>query len=85
MWVPSLGLEGSPGEGNGNPLQHSWLENPHGQRSLEGYRPWGRQESDMAEQLSTAQDRGTESQRTHKCQAQQRRRLKEKVRDIQSE
>ena len=34
MWVPSLGREGSPGEGNGNPLQHSCLENPHGQRSL---------------------------------------------------
>ena len=41
MWVPSLGLEGSPGEGNGNPLQHSWLENPHGQRSLVGYSSWG--------------------------------------------
>ena len=24
----------------------------HGQRSLEGYSPWGRQESDMTEQLS---------------------------------
>ena len=24
----------SPGEGNGNPLQYSYLENPHGQRSL---------------------------------------------------
>ena len=23
-----LGLEGSPGEGNGNPLQYSCLENP---------------------------------------------------------
>ena len=22
------GLEGSPGGGNGNPLQYSWLENP---------------------------------------------------------
>ena len=81
--IPGLGR--FPRGRQGNPLQHSWLENPHGQRSLEGYRPWGRQESDMAEQLSTAQDRGTESQRTHKCQAQQRRRLKEKVRDIQSE
>ena len=25
----------------------------HGQRSLEGYSPWGRKESDMTEQLST--------------------------------
>ena len=27
MWVPSLGWE-DPGEGNGNPLQHSCLGNP---------------------------------------------------------
>ena len=25
-WIPGLGR--SPGEGNGNPLQHSCLENP---------------------------------------------------------
>ena len=31
----------SPGEGNGNPLQYSCLENPQGQRSLAGYSPWG--------------------------------------------
>ena len=35
------GSERSPGEGNGNPLQNSCLENPHGQRSLAGYSPWG--------------------------------------------
>ena len=29
------------------------LENPHGQRSLAGYSPWGRKESDMIEPLST--------------------------------
>ena len=34
-----LGLGRSPGVGNGNPLQDSCLENPHGQRSLEGYNP----------------------------------------------
>ena len=28
--------------GHGNPLQYSCLENPHGQRSLAGYSPWGR-------------------------------------------
>ena len=33
------GLERSPGEGNGNPLQNSCLENPRGQRSLVGYSP----------------------------------------------
>ena len=29
--IPGLGR--SPGGGNGNPLQYSFLENPHGQRS----------------------------------------------------
>ena len=36
-----LGLGKSPGEGHGNPLQYSCLENPHGQRSLAGYSPLG--------------------------------------------
>ena len=40
-WVWFLGWEDSPGEGNGNPLKYSCLENPHGQRSLVGYSPWG--------------------------------------------
>ena len=31
----------SPGEGNGNPLQYSCLENPMEGRSLMGYSPWG--------------------------------------------
>jgi len=35
------GLERSPGGGHGNPLQYSCLENPHGQRSLASYSPWG--------------------------------------------
>ena len=38
--IPGSGR--SSGEGNGNPLQYSCLENPHGQRSLAGYSPWGR-------------------------------------------
>ena len=37
--IPGLGR--SPGRGHGNPLQYSCLENPHGQRSLPGYSPWG--------------------------------------------
>ena len=37
----SPGSARSPGGGNGNPLQYSHLENPDGQRSLEGYSPWG--------------------------------------------
>ena len=39
--IQSLGQEDSPGEGNGNPLQYSCLEKPHGQKSLVGYSPWG--------------------------------------------
>ena len=39
----------SPGEGNGNPLQYSCLENPHGQRSPVGYIPQGRKELAMTE------------------------------------
>ena len=49
--IPGLG--GSPGEGHGNPLQYSCLENPHGQRNLAGYSQWGRKESDMTERQST--------------------------------
>ena len=37
--IPGSGR--SPGEGNGNPLQYFCLGNPHGQRSLVGYSPWG--------------------------------------------
>ena len=37
--IPGLGR--SPGGGHGNPLQYSCLENPHGQRSMVGYSPWG--------------------------------------------
>ena len=49
----------SPREGNGNPLQYSCLENSifpvkfHGQRSLEGFSPWGRKESDTTEHTHT--------------------------------
>ena len=48
--IPGSGR--SPGEGNGNPLQYSCLENPMDKRSLVGYSPWGREESDMTERLS---------------------------------
>ena len=40
-WVEFLDWEDSPGEGNGNPLQCSCLENPHDQRSLAVYGLWG--------------------------------------------
>ena len=52
--IPELGR--SPGGGHGNPLQYSCQENPHGQRSLVGYSPWGCKELDTTEGLSTALD-----------------------------
>ena len=45
--IPGLGR--SPEGGHDNLLWYSCLENPHGQRSLVGYRPWGRKELDMTE------------------------------------
>ena len=45
--IPGLGR--CPGGGHGNPPQYSCLENPHGQRSLEGYSLWGLKESDMTD------------------------------------
>ena len=43
--IPVLGR--CPGRGHGNPYQYPRLENPHGQRSLVGYIPWGCKEWDM--------------------------------------
>ena len=40
----------SPGVGNGNPLQHSCLENSMDRVSLAGYSPWGCKEMDKTEQ-----------------------------------
>ena len=51
--IPGLGR--SPGEGNGNPLQYSCLENPMDGGAMDRcYSPWGRKESDTtrASQLS---------------------------------
>ena len=59
--IPGLGR--SPGGGYGNPLQYSCLENPHGQRSLTGYSPWGHNESDVTERLSTHTHTHTHTQR----------------------
>ena len=46
-------------EGYGNLLQYSYLENPHGQRSLASYSPWGHNEWDTPERLSIAHSRET--------------------------
>ena len=46
--IPGSGQ--SPGEGNGNPLRYSCLGNlMNRERSLAGYSPWGRKESDTTE------------------------------------
>ena len=37
-----------------SPLQHSCLENPHGQRNLADFSPWGLKESDTTEWLCTS-------------------------------
>ena len=46
MWETWVGK--FPGEGNGNPLQYSCLENPMDRGA---WCPWGRNESDMTERL----------------------------------
>ena len=51
--IPGLGR--SPGEGHGNPLQYSCLENSMDRGAWQG--PWGRKESDTTEV--------TEHARTH--------------------
>ena len=45
--IPRLGR--APGGGQGNPLQYPCLKNPHGQRNLVAYSPWGLKESDTTE------------------------------------
>ena len=46
------GSGGSPGGGNGNPLQYSCLGNLHGHRSLAGCSPRGCEELDTTERLT---------------------------------
>ena len=47
--IPGLGR--SPGEGNGNPLQYSCLENPMDGGAWKATVHWGHKESDMTERL----------------------------------
>ena len=47
--IPGSGR--SPGEGNGNPLQYSCLENPMDGGRLAGYSPWDCKESGITEWL----------------------------------
>ena len=46
------GFEGAPGVGNGNPLQHSCLENPMDRGLWQAGVHGGHKESDMTEQLT---------------------------------
>ena len=46
------GSQRSPGGGHSNPFQYFYLENPHRQRSLMGYSPWGCKEWDTTERLT---------------------------------
>ena len=48
-----FGLWRSPGEGNGQPTPVFLPGKSHGLRSLAGYSPWGRKESDTTEQTNT--------------------------------
>ena len=48
--IPGSGI--SPGEGDENPLQYSYLENPM-DRGAWRASPWGCRESDITERLST--------------------------------
>ena len=50
--IPTLGI--SLGGKRGNPGQYSCLENSHGPKSLAGYSPWGRKESDTTDHLGTS-------------------------------
>ena len=66
------GLGRSPREGNGKPFLYSCLKNPmdgggssvpeksQGQRSLMGYRPWGRKELDTTEGLTHTHNQSPE-------------------------
>ena len=50
-WVRFLGWEDPLEEGN--PFQYSCLENPHGQRSLVGYSPWGHSQTRLKQLCRT--------------------------------
>ena len=49
--IPRLGRS-PPGEGNGNPLHYSCLENSMDRGAWRGYSPWSSKESDTSERLS---------------------------------
>ena len=62
-WIPKSGR--SRGEGNGNPLQY--FGKPHGQRSLVGYSPWSRKESNTTEVTYVARGHAGSLARAHQA------------------
>ena len=58
-----------PGEGNGNLLQYSCLENPidRGAWGLVGYSPWGCKGSDTHEQLTHTSQHAKDAKYTDYC------------------
>ena len=68
-WVRSLGWE--------NPWRKAWSPTPflpgesHGQRSLVGYSPWGREQLDMTEWLSTHSNRKIWRKKSPTCGARE--------------
>ena len=58
--IPGLGR--SPGEGNGNPLKHSCLENPMDRGAWWSYSPWGHKESDMTNSFTFLYTQGTNTE-----------------------
>ena len=79
------GLGGFPGGGHGNPLQKTCLENPHGQRCLVGYSPWGHKELDTTQQLRThtflEKQWGRQGTKRSLEKAETKRSTKERTRD----
>ena len=55
MWVQSLGQGDSLGKEMAQPTPVFLLGKSHGQRSLEGYNPWGRKELDTTEVMEHIQ------------------------------
>ena len=62
-WYPRSGR--FPGRGQGNWLQYSCLENPHGQRSPAGYSPWGHRESDTTGTTEHSHNKDVGRQKPH--------------------
>ena len=69
--IPQLGR--SPGEGNGNPLQYSCLENPMDRGTQQGYSPCGNQESVTTELHNNIKNNlSTKTRRVLACKEQKK-------------